>query len=317
MTDLKTPPVAKLKSDSLPPLLEPPYGTYHYDDSFDLFELGRSIYRDRWLVLCIVAVATLVALFTAFTAVPIYRAEALLAPSVPDKNEGVSTLIGQLGDIAALVGTPAMGTKDRTQESIATLKSRSLAMDFIREQNLKPKLFPAIWDDAGQAWRAGSKVPTDLEAYQTFDAQVRTVNVDRRNGLVSLIIEWSDPELAALWANRLVLDVNKRRQSETIHEAQQSVKYLQQQLARNGSVEIQQAIYRLIEAQTKTIALASAREDYAFRVIDPAIRPERPIRPRRLQMVVAGLAFGLIIAFGAVLVRRVIAKGRALVKPAV
>src|SRR5204863_5594 len=148
------------------------------------------------------------------------------------------------------------------------------------------------WDNAQQRWRDGTKPPSDIEAYRIFDGQVRVVTLDRRTGLVSLTVEWSDPAAAAAWANRLVTMVNDRRRAEAISEAQGSIKYLREQLMRNSAVEVQQAIYRLIEAQTKTIALANAREEYAFRVIDPAVVPERPVRPKRLNMVVSGAVVG-------------------------
>ena len=94
-------------------------------------------------------------------------------------------------------------------------------------------------------------------------------------------------------------------------EAEQSTKYLQQQLGRTGSIEIQQSIYRLIESNTKTIALANAREDYAFRIIDPAVTPERRVRPKRLLILAVGTVLGVFTAVGWVLLRRAVERERA------
>ena len=126
-----------------------------------------------------------------------------------------------------------------------------------------------------------------------------------------MTVEWSDPAVAAAWANRLITMVNDRRRAESISEAQGSIKYLREQLSRNSAVEVQQAIYRLIEAQTKTIALANAREEYAFRVIDPAVATERPIRPKRLTMVVSAALLGLVLALALVLLRHALRRERA------
>ena len=52
-------------------------------------------------------------------------------------------------------------------------------------------------------------------------------------------------------------------------------------------------IYRLIEAETKKKMVASTREEYAFKPIDPAVAPERRFRPRRAVFVLTGFLLGL------------------------
>lgn len=302
MTDLKA-PQARAPHDILPLPSDVPYPPYRGFDAVNLLHIARVLYRERNLLAAIAAVATATALLLALFSPRVYRAEVLLAPVSQNRNEGLSMLVGQFGDFGTMMDDYVGGTKDRAAESIATLRSRSLASDFIRAQNLKPQLFAEKWDAERNRWRDAS-APTDLDAYDVFDKQVRAVNVDRHTGLVSLSIEWKDPALAASWANQLVREVNARRRAEAIREAQQSIAYLEQQLARTSSVEIQQSIYHLIEAQTKAIAVANSREDYAFRVIDPAVAPERPVRPRRVVITVAGFAVGVFVAVVFVLLRQ-------------
>lgn len=117
------------------------------------------------------------------------------------------------------------------------------------------------------------------KANELFDERVRSVSTDKKTGLVTLAIEWKDPVQAADWANELVRRVNRQRQLEAIEEAENSIRYLKEQLGRTNSVEVQQAIYRLIETQTKSIMVAKARKDYAFKIIDPAVPPEKRPNP--------------------------------------
>lgn len=316
MTDLKTPQARKADPAIPAMLLGPPYVVYRDEDSISLLELGRLLYAERRLIAVILAAMALISLIAAFSATTrMYRAEVLLAPVSTNKNDGMSALISQFGDIAALVDGYVGSTKDRTAESIATLQSRVLASQFIRERNLKPRLFPDKWDTVKQDWRDPAEVPTDLEAYEVFDKRIRTVNVDRRTGLVSLFMEWEDPELAAKWANELVTAVNERRRAEAVHDAQQSIEYLERQLAQTSSVDIRQSLYRLIEAQTKTIALAHARGEYAFKVIDPAVPPELPVPRRRALIVAVGFLLGVVIAVAAALMRRALQRERAALEP--
>ena len=52
------------------------------------------------------------------------------------------------------------------------------------------------------------------------------------------------------------------------------VEYLNQELEKTNVAELRQAIYRLIEAQIKQKTLARLRDEYVFRVLDPAAPPD-------------------------------------------
>ena len=63
-------------------------------------------------------------------------------------------------------------------------------------------------------------------------------------------------------------------------------------------LELQQSIYRLIEAQTAIAMLANAREEYALEVIDPAAMPYRSFnKSRKFKTVVGGMAGALLSVF--------------------
>ena len=76
-------------------------------------------------------------------------------------------------------------------------------------------------------------------------------------------------------------------------------------------LELQQSIYRLIEAQTAIAMLANAREEYALEIIDPAAMPYRSFnKSRKFKTVVGGVAGGLLALFAvlaSVLVRGMLA----------
>ncbi len=283
-----------------------PYGyPYPYppvqDDEIDLREIWQVLVDNKKLIAIITGGITALAIVFALLLTPIYRAEVLLAPATSEKSGGLSALAGQFGDLASLAGI-SVGGGDQTQEAIATLKSRVLTEAFIKENNLMPILFEDDWDADKKAWKEqGTKnIPTLWQAYDLFSKNIRTVSADKKSGLVTLAIEWKDPVLAAAWANDLVKRVNLQRQNEAIHEAESSIGFLQKELAKTASIEVEQAIYRLIEAQTKNIMVAQARAEYAFKVIDPAVAPEEKAKPKRKFILVFGFVIGL--AFSALLV---------------
>jgi uncharacterized protein involved in exopolysaccharide biosynthesis len=301
MSDQK-PPKEPPVSSSPPYPGYPPYVVYP-EEAIDWRAYWTVMIQHRKLIGFMTGVSTILALLIAFLLTPIYRAEVLLAPVSDENTGGLGTLVGQFGDLAALAGTNLGTGKDKTAEYVAALKSRVVTTDFINQENLKPALFPRKWDTEGKKWKDPDDVPTDWEAFELFDRGIRFVQLDRKTGLVTLAIEWKDPVLAAKWANDLVKRLNDQLRTDAVKEAENSIGFLQKELARTGTVELQQAIYRLIEVQTKKEMVARTRQDYAFKVVDPAVSPERKVRPKRLLITVLGFMVGLMLAVSVVFIR--------------
>ncbi len=278
----------------------PPPHAYYPEDELDLIETWQVLVRHKWLIAFMTLAGALMALAFALLSTPVYRAEVLLAPVSHEEEDGKLSAFGagQFGDLLARSGISMGSGGKRVARHIATLGSRALTTAFIEDENLMPLLFPAAAGGEGGARLSffESEPPTLWDAYNLFDEKVRFIDLDRSTGLLTLAIEWQDPELAAQWANSLVRRVNDLLSRQAIEEARTSINYLEKQLAETSSVEVQQAIYRLIEAETKEIMLASVQEEYAFKVIDPAVAPREPARPQRALIVVLGLVAGLIAA---------------------
>lgn len=287
----------------------PPYVVYPEEEPIDWRAYWQILVEHRKLIGIITAATTVVALLAAFLITPVYRAEVLLAPISQEKTSGLSALAGQFGDLAGLAGINLGENKDKTAENIAALKSRTLSTSFINQEGLKQALFPRKWDAEKKKWKDADSVPTDWDAFNFFDKDIRSVSVDRKTGLVTLTIDWKDPTLAATWANSLVKYVNNRLKADAIDETSKSIGFLENQLAQTSSVEVQQAIYRLIEGETKNKMIASTREEYAFKVIDPAVPPEKRVRPKRLLIIGIGVFLGLLVSALVLSIRRTAKSG--------
>ena len=106
---------------------------------------------------------------------------------------------------------------------------------------------------------------------------------------------------------------NAATQQRALREAEDSIKFLQSRLDSTESIELRQGIYRLMEAQLKQIVAASARREYAFRVIDPAQVPDKDsfVRPRRkLITILGGTVGGMLGLFVAVWRRAAFGPGK-------
>jgi uncharacterized protein involved in exopolysaccharide biosynthesis len=136
------------------------------------------------------------------------------------------------------------------------------------------------------------------------------VRQDESTGLITVTIRWRDPLAVAEWANGLVALANERIRARAIDEATASLEYLDRELAKANVMEIQQSIYRAIEAQLNTKMLASVRTDYAFRIVSAATRPDvdNYVSPKEALMLVLGLLLGGIV--GAVIILLLETKAR-------
>lgn len=202
----------------------------------------------------------------------VYRSQVVLVPNSDTmQGGGLADLAGQFGGLAALAGVrlPNGGNED---EAIETFKSRGFAARFIGERNLLPRLFEKDWDPSRNAWVvAGDEVPTLNEGVDRFVRRVRRIQEDRGTGMVTLTIDWTDREEAALWAQEMVERVNEELRVRAVTEAERSLSFLQSQVEQTTVIPIREAMYKLIEGQMKTIMLANVRTEFAFRVIDPPV----------------------------------------------
>jgi uncharacterized protein involved in exopolysaccharide biosynthesis len=218
-----------------------------------------------------------------------YRAEVLLVPKDENATLGFA---GQLAGLTSLAGID-IGPAD-TAEAVATLGSRDFAREFIQDEGLLPVLFESQWDPSAKSWRSRDpqEQPDIRDGIEFFDRSIRSVSEDRRTRLVTMAIEWKDPNQAAEWANLLVDRLNERMRRQALMEAEANVKYLQDQLNANTPVALDQAIGKLLEGEMQKLMLARGNRDFAFRVIDRADVPKRRSKPNRVLIVMAATIIG-------------------------
>lgn len=232
---------------------------------------------------------------------PVYESEALVSyDSTKQSDQALTALASRLGGLSALTGLNVGDASGGRAEAVAILKSRALGVQFIEQHKLMPILFAEDWDTGAKKWRvAPDEVPTVADAFERFDEDVRDVSEDSANGLIRVVMRGGDREQIASWANALVHDANKVLRERALRVAQQSIVQLQRELANTSMLDIKQVIYRLMETQLSSATLANAREDYAFRVIDPAVVPDADdyVRPNRILIILLSFLLGPALGF--------------------
>jgi uncharacterized protein involved in exopolysaccharide biosynthesis len=227
-----------------------------------------------------------------------FRAAVLLSGVSSDTSTlgGLAGAMGQLSPLTSLVGLTGLGSGGQRPEPLAILQSRALTMKFITDNNLMPVLFQSRWDSDSSTWKPSwlHKDPTLLDGFDRFN-KLRRVSQDSKTNLISLTITWSDPKLAANWANSLVQTANQYLRQRSLEEARRNIAYLSDQLGKTTLIEMRTALGSLIQAQVKQQMLAEGTEEFAFKVLDPALAPQEPSSPGLVISVVCGLIAGALL----------------------
>lgn len=246
-----------------------------------------------------IVLATAIAAFSAsFLFHPIYQAQATLIPTETPGGLGSLQSIGEIGGLASLAGINFGANNTKTTEAIAVLGSRQFTMSFIRDENLIPVLFSHYWDPNRGTWRvSGKNIPTDDDAFDYFDKKIRFISEDKTTGIVTLSIDWRNRFAAARWTAELVKRLNAQMRARAIAESNASIAQLETQLTSTSVVPLQRALAQLLEAQIERRTFALVRPDFAFRVIDPPVVPDKKERifPKRILFLTLGSLAGLIL----------------------
>lgn len=256
------------------------------------------------------------AVAASFAVRPVFRATILVAPVASDGAGQLGALRAEFGGLARLAGINLGGGTDQKVEALATLQSDAFLRDFITDNSLMPVLFESRWNPQAGAWKDGKEAPTLADGVEKFNERIRRVSEDRKTGLVTVRIDWTDRELAAQWANGMIRHLNEFMRRDAIATADKTIGFLEREIASNANVELRSALYRGVETQIHRKAIATVQDEFAYRIIDPAIVPDadRRIFPRRSVFGIVGSVVGAILIMTTVLWRhrrRVFASGHA------
>lgn len=266
------------------------------DDEIDLIDLIRYLWNRKWLLIACGLAGGLIGTAIAMTSTKVYRAELIMVPADQEGSGQLGGLASSLGGLAALGGINLGSGGGKTDQALAVMKSRVLLEAFVQDKQLLAVLFHELWNADKGDWVSdvAGDPPTIRDAYQFLTKNVLSVAEDRDSAVITVAVEWTDPKLAAEWANELVARTNEAMRRVDIQESEKNLAYLRSELEKTSVVEVQQSMYSLIESQIKSIMLAKVRDGYVFRVIDPAAAPEADdyVRPRKLLIVILGGMLG-------------------------
>jgi uncharacterized protein involved in exopolysaccharide biosynthesis len=308
---------------------DPTLGSQPYapqDDEIDLRELASAIWQGKWVIICITAIFSVASVFYALSVPDEYKSTVLLAPASSSGGSGMSSLAGQYGGLASFAGINlgGGGGDDKVAIAMEIIKTWGFQESFIEQNNLQVAIFaatgwnrannkliinPDLYDEATNKWvrefnsaKGQKSEPSSWELYKRLKDRV-TVSQDKKNGLISLTVEYYSPEFAKQWVELLVKAINSNLKKRDRDEATKSINYLKEKIQETDVSDMQAVFYQLIEEQTKTLMLAEVSEEYVFKTLSPARAAEEKSKPKRALIVILGFILGAMLSVFIVLIR--------------
>lgn len=260
--------------------------------------LWRQLVRYRMFIAASVVVGTFASLAVSLIVTARYRA---IVVATYTGSSGISSsvqgLVSRLGGLASLAGMAQSGD-DNGAAARTMLESRLVAGELIKQYALMPQLFPRQWDAEVGKWHPTNDGPPTLQqGIDKFTKNVMEVDYDNADNRVSVSIVWPKGDMAATLANGAIERVNAVLRDQAFRDGEKSLTFLKKELDHETIVALREAIVALMQQQMDTIMYANVREDYALRVLDPAVAPDpRDVYwPKKSQLALVGAFIGLLV----------------------
>lgn len=230
------------------------------------------LWSRRWIVVAAIVLCATGGILSVVYEVPIYQASISVVPAKTHGQSSGRVSGGQLAGLAALTGFGRQNSAIDLRETLAVLRSRSFTRQFVEVENLLPILFADKWSEEAQDWLPEVEDEPSLnDGVRFFDRSVRYVVVDESSGVVEINIEWTDRVLASKWANAIVDMLNQQLRDRAIRDARKAEQFLKHELEATTNIELKKSISQLIESSIQDVMIAHVNEEYALKIIDPAV----------------------------------------------
>ena len=252
---------------------------------YSLTDLTQLIFIYRKVILLTTSIIIFISIFYALSIPRYYQSNILMVTNNGSSNSG--SLSSLIGSAFGSSGNLSLSTsKPNRETALAILRSRKFIEGYIEDNDLMPILFKDMQEEKGL------EMPSLSEGYRLIESAM-DIQIDR--SLIEMTITWHNPKFATRLANGLIERVNDYIRKEAIEESRKSIQFLEKELT-NKDANTKVILSKLIENQMQSMVLANVRNEYVFKVVDPAVAPINPSGPERRLIVVSGAFLGFILS---------------------
>ena len=255
---------------------------------FSLVDIFRAFKRYIQFFYILIPIGFIFSFIISIYLTPLYSSDILVSDN-SDSNETSSSAIGGL---ASLAGIQLPQANNKSLSTLATLNSKTFLKAFIKEYDLKPKIFKDLWVEKTNSW--SGEEPSDLGAVGELKKLIEIKKVE--GGLVRIIVSTYDPEFSLFIANEIVFFINNYMRKSAIEESENLIKFLEKEAVKSSLSDVKLKIFNLIQENIAEKSLANVRQEFIYKVIDKAYLSDYPSYPNKLQIRLSGVILGFLLA---------------------
>lgn len=292
-------------------------------DEIDFKELFKILWDGKLIILSTTGMFALFSILYSLSLPNIYQSNALLNPV--EGSSQINKGLGGYSSIANLAGLnfSASGNDSNAAKALKKINTLSFFVENIWPNIFLPDLMAVdswdpnsneiiynkdIYNDETKSWVQNPKTKTGLispqSAYLVFLQNNLVFSSDLETGFITIGIKHQSPYIAKEWTEIVIDQLNDFYRKKDKSEAQKSIGYLNQQIAKTNFTEIKEVIAQLIQNKTQQLALIESGKFYVYEYLDPPAVMERRSEPRRAIISILGIIIGGFFGFLIVILRK-------------
>ena len=274
---------------------------YNQDD-IDINSLFKFIWNKKIFIFFFSFICSLILLVYALNLSPRFKSEILLKPAnVPGLQGSKPSNMTGLASLAS--GSFNLNQEiDKSVEAIKIMQSRY----FVRKLSERDLFLPYLY--AGTAWDPSTnkvifdrsiynpdtnkwlidlkKPPHENNVYKNWRRDFK-IKMDK-DGFIFASFAHSSPFVSKTVLEWAISDINLNMKVSASLDANESLRFLEENLADVDSTEIRNIFYSLMQEQIRVIMLTKSSSEFVFKTIDPAFKPQQKYRPLISLIVIIG-----------------------------
>ena len=255
---------------------------------FSLVDIFRAFKSYIQFFYILIPIGFIVSFIISIYLTPMYSSDIL----VSDNDDSNETSTSAIGGLASLAGIQLPQANNKSLSTLAILNSKTFLKAFIKEYDLKPKIFKDLWLEKTNSW--SGEEPSDLGAVGELKKLIEIKKVE--GGLVRIIVSTYDPEFSLFIANKIVFFINDYMRKSAIEESENLIKFLEKEAVKSSLSDVKLRIFALIQENIAEKSLANVRQEFIYKVIDKAYLSDYPSYPNKLQIRLSGIILGFLLA---------------------
>ncbi|QTL36102.1 Wzz/FepE/Etk N-terminal domain-containing protein [Pseudoalteromonas viridis] len=285
-------------------------------NDIDLRKLIDALLSNKLWVFSLLSIFLVIGFFFATSLPNKYTAETLLSSGTSDISGG-----GGLSQLSSLAGIslPESGKEKKVAAALKLLESNHFIGGFLSRYQYQADVFavdswdpdtntlsynPEIYVNGEWIRESGlltTSEPNDRELAEVFLKDNLSIDYDKASGFLNLYMTHHSPYIAKEMLEKLVFYINLKASERAVSDSEEKIAYLNSAISNSESSELKSAFFSMIVFEEKEKMLASVKQDYLFKVLDPAMLPSAKSGPKRLLILILfafmGLFFGCLVAF--------------------